>query len=84
MSTTTRSLSTTDEIDIEDPDVPGGELPVDPEDPGIDIEDPDVPTGEIPATGDTLMAWIAAAAVSGMGLIWLAITGKKRKDEKEG
>lgn len=73
-----------DETDIEEPDVPGGELPVDPGDPGIDIEDPDVPTSEIPATGDTLMAWIAAAAVSGMGLIWLAITGKKRKDEKEG
>lgn len=86
---------TADGTDIEDPDVPQGELP---DDPGTDIEDPDVPQGELPtdlpdedvpmadapATGDTLMAWIAAAAVSGVGLVWLSIMGKKRKDENEG
>lgn len=86
---------TADGTDIDDPDVPQGELP---DDPGTDIEDPDVPQGELPtdlpdedvpmadapATGDTLMAWIAAAAVSGVGLVWLSIMGKKRKDENEG
>ena len=86
---------TTDEVDIDDPDVPQGELP---DDPGTDIDDPDVPQGglptdlpdedvpmaDAPATGDTLMAWIAAAAVSGVGLVWLSIMGKKRKDENEG
>ena len=86
---------TADGTDIDDPDVPQGELP---DDPGTDIDDPDVPQGELPtdlpdedvpmadapATGDTLMAWIAAAAVSGVGLVWLSIMGKKRKDENEG
>lgn len=81
--------------DIEDPDVPGGELPdpgdgTDPgggTDPGIDITDPEVPSGElpdVPETGDNLTYWVMAAAVSGLGVVWLAITGKKRKDETEG
>ena len=25
--------------------------------------------------------WIAAAMVSGMGLVWLSLSGKKRKEE---
>ena len=81
--------------DIEDPDVPGGDLPdpgdgdgdgTDPGD-GIDITDPEVPGGDlpdVPETGDNLMYWVMAAAVSGLGVVWLAITGKKRKDETEG
>ena len=28
------------------------------------------------------MAWVAAAGVSGVALVWLAITGKKRKEEE--
>jgi len=31
-------------------------------------------------TGDNVLAWVLAAAVSGVGLVWLAIVGKKRKD----
>ena len=83
---------TVDGTEIEDPDVPGGDLPDQPgtdpgTDPGVDIEDPEVPGGDlpdVPETGDSLMAWVAAAAVSGLGLVWLALTGKKRREDAEG
>ena len=79
--------------DIPDPEVPEGELPTDPTDPGTtdptdptqpgggtDLEDPDVPTAEVPETGDTSLIWAAAALLSGIGLAWLAISGKKREE----
>lgn len=34
-----------------------------------------------PKTGDSMGLWIAAALVSGMGLVWLALSGKKREEE---
>lgn len=69
-------------LDIPDEDVPMGELPDLTEDPGMEIPDGEVPLAEAPATGDQLMSWVLAAAVSGIGLVWLAIMGKKRKDEE--
>ena len=36
----------------------------------------------VPATGDNLMVWVMAAAVSGIGLVWLTLTGKKRKEDE--
>ena len=79
------------DANIEEPEVPGGELP-DPgdgsnpgTDPGTDITEPEVPGGElpdVPETGDSLMYWIMAAAVSGLGVVCLTITGKKRKNEE--
>lgn len=69
-------------LDIPDEDVPMGELPDLTEDPGMEIPDEEVPLAEAPATGDQLMSWVLAAAVSGIGLVWLAIMGKKRKDEE--
>lgn len=69
---------------IPDVPVPGDENP---EQPPIDTPDtpiPDVPApgADVPATGDNLMLWAMAAAVSGIGLVWLAFTGKKRKEEE--
>lgn len=53
-----------------------------PADPGTDIEEPDVPVSpaQPPKTGDSMGLWIAAALVSGMGLVWLALSGKKREE----
>ena len=76
--------------DIPDPEVPEGELPTDPTDPGTtdptqpgdstDLEDPDVPTAEVPETGDASLIWAAAALLSGIGLAWLSLSGKKREE----
>ena len=82
--------------DIPDPEVPEGALPTDPTDPGTtdptdptdptqpgggtDLEDPDVPTAEVPETGDASLIWAAAALLSGIGLAWLVISGKKREE----
>lgn len=84
--------------EIGDIDTPTGELPTDPTNPTettdptdpadptdtgeMDIIDEEVPLAEVPNTGDSLMLWIMAAAVSGMSLVWLVLSGKKRKDEE--
>lgn len=56
--------------------------PTTPAEPGTDIEEPDVPVSpaQPPKTGDSMGLWIAAALVSGMGLVWLALSGKKREE----
>ncbi len=63
-----------------DNDIDDGNTPTDP---GTDIGDDDVPVtpAKPPKTGDSMGLWIAAAMVSGMGLIWLSLSGKKRKEE---
>ena len=63
-----------------DSDIDDGNTPTDP---GTDIGDDDVPVtpAKPPKTGDSMGLWIAAAMVSGMGLIWLSLSGKKRKEE---
>lgn len=63
-----------------DSDIDDGNTPTDP---GTDIGDDDVPVtpAQPPKTGDSMGLWIAAAMVSGMGLIWLSLSGKKRKEE---
>ena len=83
-----------DETDIEDPDTPTTDLPTDPSDPGqgtdpgqgggeTDIGDEDVPKADVPETGDASLLWVILAIASGSGLIWLALTGKKRKEYEE-
>lgn len=47
-----------------------------------EIPEGTIPLAEAPKTGDELLLWILATAVSGTGLIWLAISGKKRKDDR--
>ena len=76
-----------------DPDKPKPNPDPDPN-PGTDIDNPDVPLDpgpggddvniddeDVPTTGDNFGMWVAAASVSGMALIWLALTGKKRKED---
>ena len=82
-----------DETDIEDPDTPTTDLPDggdtgDTGDTGntgggTDIGDEDVPLAEAPETGDASLLWVILAIASGSGLIWLALTGKKRKECEE-
>lgn len=65
-----------------DSDIDDGNTPTTPAEPGSDIGDDDVPTtpAQPPKTGDSMGLWIAAALVSGMGLVWLALSGKKREE----
>ena len=77
------------ESDLEDPDVPQGELP---DEPGTDLEDPDVPMGELPdedvpkadapETGDISGLWLALSALSGTGLAGVTLLGRKKRDEE--
>lgn len=80
-----------EDTDITDPEVPGGELPENPDgedgtepgtDPGVDIEDPDVPGAEVPETGDVSALWLALSALSGTGLAGVTLLGRKKRDEE--
>ena len=62
-------------MDLPDEDVPLAELP-----------DEDVPKDEYAEptkTGDDLKAWIFVAAASGLSLVWLALSGKKKHRDGE-
>ena len=78
--------------EIEDPDVPMEEAPVEeetefeePEVPTTDapeveeLGDEEVPLADVPATGDMTLVWAAASAVSAAGLFLIS---KKSKDEE--
>ncbi|MPN52263.1 hypothetical protein SDC9_199919 [bioreactor metagenome] len=56
--------------DIPDGDVPQAEIP-----------DGETPLAATPATGDNLILWVLAAGVSGIGLVWVSLLGRKRRDE---
>ena len=66
--------------DIGDPDVPKGDQPPTEE----EIVDDGVPMGDMPQTGDEtgLFLWLALAALSGCGLIFLLVTGRKKEETK--
>ena len=69
---------------ITDPDVPKTDVPELPDEPAAEIPDEPTPADEYTdpgETGDSSLAWILAAAVSGIGLVWLSLSSKKRKDE---
>lgn len=72
---------------IEDPTTPTTELPdvevPTVEQPVTELEEPVVPMAEAPKTGDSLVAWVLAAAASGIGLVYLALSGKKRKEDAQ-
>ena len=77
--------NTLEGAEIKDPETPTTDLP-DTDvptsgDTGTDLQNPDVPRADAPKTGDATWLWAVAAAVSGMGLVWLTISGKKRKEE---
>lgn len=62
---------------IPDEDTPKADLPQAP----VDIPDEDTPKADVPKTGDAMGLWVMAAVASGAGLVWLNLTGKKRKDD---
>ena len=64
-------------VEIPDEDTPKADLPQAP----VDIPDEDTPKADVPKTGDAMGLWVMAAAASGAGLVWLNLTGKKRKDD---
>lgn len=74
---------TTDLPDEETPttDLPDEQTPTT-EQPTTDLPDEETPMAEAPKTGDNSAAWVLAAGVSGLALVWLAITGKKRRDNE--
>ena len=73
---------TTDLPEEETPttDLPDEETPMT-EEPVEELPDEEVPMAEVPATGDTAGLWALAAGVSGLALVWLALSGKKRREE---
>lgn len=68
-----------EDVDIEDPDVPQSDLPPTEE----EIVDEGVPMGDMPQTGDDsgLYLWMALAAVSGCGLVYLLVTGRRKEEQ---
>ncbi len=68
--------------DIDDPEeIPDDPIPTTPpEEPPVIIPEPPVPTTP-PKTGDASMLWLALAALSGAGLVFLLMTGKKKEEE---
>lgn len=69
---------------IEDPDVPLGDLPQDPTQPAepdepVEIDDPDVPLSDAPVTGDSSMAlWLTLMATSALGIAVLTLSDRKK------
>ena len=66
----------------DDPEeIPDDPIPTTPpEEPPVIIPEPPVPTTP-PKTGDASMLWLALAALSGAGLVFLLMTGKKKEEE---
>ena len=66
------------DVDIGDSDVPQGDQPPTEQ----EIVEEGVPMGDMPQTGDDsgLYLWMALAAVSGCGLVYLLVTGRKKKE----
>ena len=46
-----------------------------------ELADGDVPLADVPQTGDMLMSWLMAAAVSGSGLAWMGLRKKKEEEQ---
>ena len=80
--------NTYDVTDLDEGDVPTGELPDDPgQEPGdddTDLGDGDVPMGElpdVPQTGDLSALWLTISGLSGAALAGMGL-GKRKKDEE--
>ena len=70
-------------MDVPTTDVPDAGVPTTdvPGESGTELGDGDVPLAEVPKTGDSSALWVLAAAVSGIGLVWLTVC-KKRESEQ--
>lgn len=69
-------------IEIPEEDVPLAEIPEE-EVPMAELPDEEVPLADVPKTGDISAVWSVMAAVSGLGLAGLGLTGKKRREDEE-
>ena len=67
------------EIEIPDEDIPLVDIP-DEDIPLVDLPEDDVPMADVPKTGEAMIYRIMAA-VSGLTLVALAITGRKKEEE---
>ena len=65
--------------DIPDDQTPTAETP----DEIADIPDGAAPLADAPKTGDAMTLWIAAAGISGIGLAWITLRGKKCGTDSE-
>jgi len=60
-------------------EIPEEEIP---EEEYVEIFDEEIPLAEVPETGDSMFLWLAASAMSGLGMIGVNLGGKKRKEEE--
>ena len=67
------------DVDIGDSNVPQGDQPPTEQ----EIVEEGVPMGDMPQTGDDsgLYLWMALAAVSGCGLVYLLVTGRRKEEQ---
>lgn len=67
------------DVDIGDSDVPQGDQPPTEQ----EIVEEGVPMGDMPQTGDDsgLYLWMALAAVSGCGLVYLLVTSRRKEEQ---
>jgi hypothetical protein len=66
--------------DIPEEDVPLTEIPEEPEE--LEIPEENVPLAEVPETGDLSGNWMMAMLMGALGMLWMALTGKKRSEEE--
>jgi len=66
-------------IEIPEEEVPLAPAPV--EEPIVEIPDEEVPLANVPMTGDETALYAIMALASGLGLVYLVLSGKKREDE---
>jgi len=64
--------------EISDGETPLTDVPGDTE---TEIPDETTPLAQAPKTGDCAAVWFGIAAVSGAGLVWLVLSGKRRKND---
>ena len=71
----------TDEPDIEVPDeeIPLANVPEE-----VELPEEEVPLADVPETGDESGIWLLSAVAAGASLLWLLLTGRKRKEDAEG
>ena len=68
-------------IELEDPEVPLADMPGEPEEPEIEIPEEDAPLSDVPKTGDATAAWALLTLLSGAGMAFAGLGGKKRDAE---
>lgn len=63
--------------DIPEEEVPLAEIPEE-----LEIPEEEVPLADVPETGDLSGNWMMAMLMGALGMIWMALTGKKRSEEE--